>query len=156
MLKVTILALGKLKESYWREALQEYTKRLQLHLSLSITELKEESFFEHDKPEIIKAKEAEKLTQHITGGSFIIALDEKGKEFTSHEFAAKLESIKMHHSSVVFIIGGALGLDSSIRKRADLVLSLSKMTIPHQAVRVYLLEQLYRASMIASGKPYHY
>ena len=156
MLKVTIVALGSIKESYFREAIEEYTKRLQAFVQLEIKELKDVSFSDKDNKDMVKAKEAETIIAAIPRDSYVIALDENGTQFTSEEFAKRIEAIKLQSSHVVFIIGGTLGLDPSVFEHINLKLSLSKNTLTHQMVRVFLLEQIYRIQMISSGKPYHY
>ena len=156
MLRITILGLGTIKESYWRNAIAEFSKRLQAFVKLEIKELKDISFSDNDNPEVVKEKEAETIKKAIPKDSYIIALDEHGKEFDSISFSQKIESIKLEHSHITFIIGGTLGLHSTIFENIDLKLSLSKSTITHQMVRVILLEQIYRASMISAGKPYHH
>ncbi len=156
MLKITILAVGTIKEKYWIEASNEYIKRLQPFLTIEIKELKEESFSEKDSAQVITAKEAKKIIKALPERAFIIALDEHGVEFDSVGFAKKLDAMKLEHSHIVFIIGGALGLHPSVFDHVDLKLSLSKSTITHQMVRVTLLEQIYRACMISAGKPYHH
>lgn len=156
MLKITILAVGTIKEKYWNDALAEYGKRLQPFSNLEIKELKDESFSAKDNPEVVMAKEADTIKKALPERAFVIALDEHGVEFDSVGFAKKLDLIKLEHSHIVFIIGGALGLHSSVFEHVNLKLSLSKSTITHQMVRVTLLEQIYRASMISSNRPYHH
>lgn len=156
MLHITIIALGKIKESYWNEAIKEYLKRLQGFAKIEIKELKEESFSEKDKAESIKQKEAEYIIKALPKDSFVIALDETGKELSSTQLAAGLERIQLMNSSITVIIGGPLGLDQSIRDKANLTLSLSQLTFTHQMARVFVLEQLYRAFMINNNRKYHY
>jgi 23S rRNA (pseudouridine1915-N3)-methyltransferase len=158
MLHIHIITLGKLKESYWREAEEEYLKRLKPLLKISLHELKEESFSEKDQTEIIKTHEALKLKSALEKfkSAYIIALDEIGKEMSSVAFSTFLEEKKMMTSEIVFVIGGPLGLDVSIRKLAQTTISLSKLTFTHQMIRIVLLEQLYRSQMIANGRKYHY
>lgn len=158
MFHIHIITLGKLKETYWQEAEKEYIKRLQPFLRLSIHELKEESFSDKDKPEIIKAREAEKIKKVLGSypDAYVIALDEEGKNFDSIHFSSFLEQQKMNTSEFVFIIGGPLGLDRTLRQLAKATISFSKMTFTHQMMRIILLEQLYRSQMIAAGRKYHY
>ncbi len=156
MLRIKIIAVGKIKESYWNDAISEYTKRIQTHASLEIIEIKEESFSKKDNRETVKAKESENILKAIPENCYVIAMDETGKEFSSTEFSEKIESLKLTNSTISFIIGGALGLDKKIKKRADLTLSFSKMTFVHGMARVFLVEQIYRAFMISSGSTYHY
>lgn len=155
-MKITILTLGKLKESFWRSAEAEYLKRLQAFTKLEIVELKEESFTEKDKPEAIKQKEAEKIKSIISKikDTFIICLDEHGQQYSSKEFSNLSIFKSLNH--LIFIIGGPLGLDPSILKLSNLTISLSSLTFTHQMVRIFLLEQIYRAYMIKENRRYHY
>ncbi|HLD60913.1 MAG TPA: 23S rRNA (pseudouridine(1915)-N(3))-methyltransferase RlmH [Patescibacteria group bacterium] len=169
MLHIHIIALGKLKESYWREAEAEYLKRLKPFAKITIHELKEESFSEKDNPEVIKEKEAKKIQNEIEkyGNSYVIALDENGKQFSSVEFAHHINNRTMspfggsafggkQSNNITLVIGGPLGLDKTILNAANEVVSLSKMTFTHQTARVILLEQVYRAIMIGQNRRYHY
>jgi 23S rRNA (pseudouridine1915-N3)-methyltransferase len=152
---ITIITLGKLKESYWREAEGEYLKRLTPYAKINIVELREEPFDEKSPPEKIKAREAEKIIAILekNKNAHIIALDETGKEFSSKKFSSELEKTT---GNIIFILGGPLGLHSSIKDAAHAVISLSQMTFTHQMARVILLEQIYRAMMIKTGRRYHY
>ncbi len=159
MLHLKLICLGKLKESFWREAEAEYLKRLQVFAKIEIVELKEESFDEKTSPEIIKLKEAEKIKSVLdkTKDAFVIILDEHGKQFSSVAFSKHLFELANRGSGeFVFIIGGPLGLDDSILKIANLKLSFSTFTFTHQMIRVFLFEQIYRAMMIEAGRQYHY
>ncbi len=159
MLHITIICLGKLKESYWREAETEYLKRLQTFAKVEIIELKEESFGEKDQPETTKEKEARKIKDALAKApkGHVIILDETGKSFSSNKFAEKVSTLENQGvSNITFIIGGPLGLTDEIRKKANLLLSLSSFTFTHQMARVFLIEQLYRTFMITAGKKYHY
>lgn len=158
MLNLHIITLGKLKESYWREAEAEYLKRLQTFARVIIHELKEISFSEKDPADFVKQKEAEKIMAELKkiGTTFIFALEEKGKLFSSTDFAKNLAGLLHSQSSFTFILGGPLGLDPNMVKQANATLSLSPLTFTHQMARVILLEQLYRARMISSGRTYHY
>ncbi len=159
MKHIHLICLGKLKETYWREAAAEYLKRLSPFVKVMIHELKEESFSEKDNPEIIKEREAKKIEVEIEkiSDSYIIALDEHGKQLSSVGFARQFDQLTNQQiNQITFILGGPLGLHESIRQRAHLTLSLSPFTFTHQMARVFLLEQLYRAMMIAHGRSYHY
>jgi len=168
MLHINLIVLGKLKESYWREAEGEYLKRLQSFAKVKITELKEESFGEKDSIEIVKQKEAEKFKKVIPESSFVIVLDSKGKEFSSEEFSKIITGqpllspplgngrIEIESNDITFVIGGPLGLSVDILKMANLKLSFSKLTFTHQMIRVFLLEQIYRGFMIKENRKYHY
>ena len=156
---IHIITLGKLKETYWREAEAEYMKRLSPYTKIQIHELREESFDEKSSVEMIKEKEASKIIREIAKlrNYFVIILDERGKQYSSADFAKQLSIFAAQQSNnFIFIIGGPLGLHESILKLANLKLSLSAMTFTHQMVRVFLLEQIYRAAMIAANRKYHY
>lgn len=149
-----LICLGKLKEAYWREAEAEYLKRLSPYYKIIIHELKEEGFSEKDSKEKTKDKEAEKIIavlEKIKSDNIII-LDEHGKQSSSVEFSEVLSPL----ADPVFIIGGPLGLGEKILNEGKYKLSLSKLTFTHQMARVFLLEQIYRATMIKIGKKYHY
>lgn len=156
MFNINIIVLGKLKEKYWRDAEAEYLKRLKSYAKIKIIELPEEAFRESDEREKIKMKEAEKIQKYIQPDNVIIALHEYGKQYTSKEFAKFLEEHSTRGESIIFIIGGPLGLHSSILDQTHFQISLSELTFPHQMVRTILLEQLYRSGTILQGKQYHY
>jgi 23S rRNA (pseudouridine1915-N3)-methyltransferase len=156
MLKIKIICLGKLKESYWREAEEEYLKRLHPFAKIEIIEIPEVSFRPNDDPEMIKKQEGESILKHIKDGELVIALDERGEQKGSEELAHYLEDQTQQGQNISFIIGGPLGLSGKVLARANLKLSLSKLTFTHQMVRIILLEQIYRAGNILMGKVYHY
>lgn len=159
MLHITIITLGKLKEPFWRDAESEYTKRLSAFVKLKIIELKEESFNDKDNVEIIKQKEAKKINDQLSmlNNQFVIVLDEHGKKLSSVEFAKSITQLTNKQiNNVTFIIGGPLGLDQSILNLSTFHFSLSFLTFTHQMVRIFLLEQVYRAIMIQNNRPYHY
>lgn len=156
MSTINIITLGKLKESYWSEAEQEYLKRLSAFTKLNLIELREESFGEKDPPEQVKKKEADKILKQLSKDDFVVVLDEHGKQFSSVEFAGELSQWIQKAQNLTFIIGGPLGLDESILQRANAKLSFSRMTFTHQMVRIFLLEQVYRGFMIANKRKYHY
>ncbi len=159
MLHITVVCLGKLKEKFWREAQVEYLKRLSAFAKLEIMELKEESFDGKISSQTIKEKEAQILKNALNKfqDAFVIVLDEHGKQFSSVDFSNKLSDLALSgNSNFVFVIGGPLGLDESILKMAKLKLSFSSFTFTHQMIRVFLLEQVYRALMIQAGRQYHY
>ena len=157
MLHLNIIIVGKLKEKYWLEAEAEYLKRLSAFIKLNIIELKEESFTEKDPIEFIKKKEGEKIINVLEKikDSFLIALEEKGKQYSSVDFSKQITKWS-ENKSLTFIIGGPLGLDPEIVKKANSTLSLSSLTFTHQMTRVILLEQIYRAMMIGQNRKYHY
>ena len=159
MLKVNIICVGKLKEKFYCEAIDEYSKRLKSYCSLNIIEIKDEKI--PNKPsekenQIIKEKEGNNILSHIKKDSYIICLDIKGKQYTSEEFSQKINNISTNiSSSISFIIGGSLGISQNVLKKANESISFSKMTFPHQLFRVILLEQIYRAFTIMNNEPYH-
>ncbi len=158
-MKITIITVGKVKESYFRGAIEEYSKRLSKYCKLDIVEVSDEktpdkaSETEEDQ---IKAKEAERIMKHVRDDAYVIALAIDGKQLDSVELADKIEKLGVQgNSHIQMIIGGSLGLHSSVLSRANYKLSFSKMTFPHQLMRVILLEQIYRAYRIINGEPYH-
>lgn len=158
-MNITILAVGKVKESFYREALSEYQKRLSRYCRLEIAEVADEpvpekaSFAEE---ELIKEREAKRILKRLRENSFVITLEITGKKLDSEKFAKKLEDLALAgKSQLVFVIGGSLGLHASVSAQADLKLSFSDLTFPHQLMRVILAEQIYRAFRINSGAPYH-
>ncbi len=159
MQQITILCVGKIKEDYLRDAVDEYSKRLTRYCKLSITEVSDEKTPDNASPteeEQIKAKEAARLLKNLPEDAFVVTLEIEGKQLTSPELAEKLSSLAVTGSShIVFVIGGSLGLGNDILKKSDMRLSFSKMTFPHQLMRVILLEQIYRSYRIISGAPYH-
>jgi 23S rRNA (pseudouridine1915-N3)-methyltransferase len=155
MISVKIIAVGKLKEQYWNNSVNEYLKRLSPYAKIDIVELKEEAFKSENEREEIQKKEAEKILKNIQPDDVIITLHERGKKMTSVDLAKMLEQKSQQGNRLTFIIGGPLGLHDSVLKKSDLQLSLSTLTFPHQMVRTILLEQLYRSVMIGKGK-YHY
>lgn len=155
-MKINIIVVGKFKETYWAQAEKEYLKRLSAWFKVNIIELKEESFGDKDDREKIKAKEAQNILAKIPDNSFVIALDENGAEFDSEKFADKFKTWQEQGQNIVFILGGPLGLHSSVLQKANFKLALSKLTFIHQMARVFLLEQIYRAQMINQNRKYHY
>ena len=159
MLNIDVLCVGKIKERYLRDAIEEYSKRLSRYCKLNIIEVADEKTPDNasDAQEAqIKAKEGERLAKHIRDNAYVIALAIEGKMLTSPALADKLSSLAVQGSShIQLIIGGSLGIDAAIFKRANMLLSFSPMTFPHQLMRVILLEQLYRAFKINAHEPYH-
>lgn len=156
-MKILIIALGTLKEEAWRSATAEYIKRLKPYAQLSIIEVREESFSESSDREVVKAREAELIKKHLPKTSHVlIAMDENGKNYSSEEFAKVTEKWSERGDTLVFILGGPLGLHESILTSAHHTLALSRLTFTHQMARVILLEQIYRAGTISAGKRYHY
>ena len=158
MLNINIVCVGKIKENYLKDAINEYSKRLSKYCKLSITELPDEKIPDKINENIaneIKTKECNNILNHIKKDSYIICLDLTGKEFSSEVFSKKIENISMENSNITFIIGGSLGLTNLLLQKANLKICFSKMTFPHQLIRVFLLEQLFRAFKISHGETYH-
>ena len=149
---IKIITIGSIKESYLRDAIEEYKKRLSKYTNLEIIECKDEGLVEKEKA--MKLEE-EKILKYISEKDYIITLEIEGKELTSEEFAEKLDKIQIENSNITFIIGGSYGLSNTIKEKANFKLSFSKMTFPHQLFRVILLEQIYRAFKINHHESYH-
>lgn len=158
-MKITIIAVGKIKEKFYRDAISEYAKRLSKYCKFEIIEVADEKT--PDKcsdieEEMILTKEADKILKNIRQDMFVYALAIKGKKLDSVAFADEINQLALSgKSSIAFIIGGSLGLHSSVLQRADKHLSFSDMTFPHQLMRVILSEQIYRAFRIIAKEPYH-
>ena len=158
-MNVNVICVGKLKERYWQEAAAEYAKRLSRFHNLQITELKEERLPDKAGPSeelaVIEA-EGRAILRALQEDAFTVALDVRGKSMDSPALAALLDGLPLRgHNRVSFVIGGSLGLSEAVLDRADLRLSFSSFTFPHQLMRVILLEQLYRAGKISAGEKYH-
>lgn len=158
-MRITILCVGKIKEKYFTDAVVEYTKRLGRYHKLEIIEVADERTSEgagEGIREQILSREGERLLRYLREESYVIALAIEGKELSSEELAEKLDALAIFgNSHISFIIGGSLGLSEQIKQRADYLLSFSKMTFPHQLMRVVLLEQIYRCCKISAHEPYH-
>lgn len=158
-MKVTLVTVGKIKEKYLRDAIAEYSKRLGAFCDINVLEVQDEKTPDHaplSVEEKIKETEGERILQKITDRSYVIALAIDGDMPGSEQLAGKLSELMVRGSSdIVFVIGGSLGLSSKVLKRADYKLSFSRMTFPHQLMRVILLEQVYRAFKIINNEPYH-
>lgn len=158
-MKITILTVGKVKEKFFLGAIEEYSKRLSRYCKLEIIEVADEKTpdraSEHEE-NLIRAKEGERLRKYIKEGAYVIALAIDGAQCSSEEFSRRIHDLGVKgESHLIFIIGGSIGLDKNILQEADEKLSFSKMTFPHQLMRVVLLEQIYRAEKIMAGEPYH-
>lgn len=158
-MKIQILCVGKLKEKYLKDGIAEYLKRLQRYAVVEIIEVADEqtpdNASEAEEAQI-KAKEGQRLMKYIKDDTYLIALAIEGNMLTSEQLAAKFEKLALDgHSHITMVIGGSLGLDPAILKRADYLLSFSKMTFPHQLMRLILTEQIYRSYRIIKGEPYH-
>ena len=160
MLKINIICIGKIKEKYFTDAIAEYSKRLTSFCKFNIIELNEERIRSNDPnssqiAEVIAA-EGRRIMQKIGAGDYVAAMCIEGKMLSSEELSAALDKIALSGKSTVdFIIGGSYGLSEEVKKRADLRLSMSKMTFPHQMARVILSEQIYRAFEISTNGKYH-
>ncbi|WP_027632747.1 23S rRNA (pseudouridine(1915)-N(3))-methyltransferase RlmH [Clostridium hydrogeniformans] len=158
-MNITLISVGKLKEKYLKQAIEEYSKRLSRYCKLNIIELSDEQTPDNasEKEElIIKDKEGDKILSQIKDTMFVITLDLKGKMLSSEELASFIEDCGVRgNSNLCFVIGGSLGLSDKVIKRANYSLCFSKMTFPHQLFRVMLLEQIYRGFRIINGEPYH-
>lgn len=158
-MKITIVCVGKIKEKFYRDALAEYTKRLSRYCSLTITEVADEKTKEQASETecaIIKDREGERILKSIRDDGYVIALAIDGKILDSVELSEKIDKLGLSgKSNVYFVIGGSLGLSDAVVKRADYKLSFSRMTFPHQLMRVILLEQIYRSYRIINHEPYH-
>ena len=158
-MKITVIGVGKIKEKFFTSAIDEYSKRLSRYCKLDIVELQDEKTPDNASDTVnqqIKDKEGERILASIKDDDYVIALAIEGKMLDSVELSEKIEKLGISGtSSIAFVIGGSLGLSDKVMKRADYKLSFSKMTFPHQLMRVILLEQVYRAYRIMKGEPYH-
>ena len=158
-MKITIIAVGKLKEKYLKDGIQEYAKRLSRFCELQIIEVEDEQAADSlsaAQEEQVKKREADKILRKIRDGSLLAVLDIKGDKLDSEGFASKMQNFFVSgFPHITFVIGGSLGLDNELLKKAGLRLSLSNMTFPHQLARLILLEQVYRVFKIINGEPYH-
>ena len=149
---IKLICVGKIKETYLKEAIEEYQKRLSKYTRINIIELKDLNYPELDK---VKKEEGENILKNIKTTDNVIILDMMGQELTSLELTGKLEQLERENSDLTFIIGGSYGLSDEVKKRANYSLSFSKLTFPHQLFRVMFLEQLYRTYKIRNNERYH-
>ena len=158
-MKITIITVGKIKEKYLKDAIAEYTKRLSKYCKLEIIEVADEKTPDNASEIVenqIRSKEAERILKHVKEDAFVITLEINGKQLTSEELAKKIDTLGIQgHSHITFIIGGSIGLGAEVLSKSNFALSFSKMTFPHQLMRVILLEQIYRSYRIINGEPYH-
>ena len=157
MIHINLVCVGKIKENYLKDATLEYAKRLSKYCKLKIIEVTEEQIPDNakeKKSENIKVTEGKRILAQLKN-SYIISLDLKGKQYTSEEFSNKLETISLKNSNITFIIGGSLGLSDEVLNHSNELICFSKMTFPHQLIRVFLLEQLFRAFKISNNETYH-
>ena len=158
MLTINVVCIGKIKEKFFKDAIDEYSKRLSKYCKLNILELPDEKIpdkLNQNLENDIKSKECTNMINHIKKDSYIICLDLAGKEISSEEFSKNIENISMQSSQITFVIGGSLGLNIEILNLANQKICFSKMTFPHQLIRVFLLEQIFRAFKISNGETYH-
>lgn len=158
-MKIRIICVGKVKEPFFREAVEEYTKRLSKFSSVEIVELQDEKTLDGASDSLneqVLKKEGDRILSKLKDSDYLITLEIEGKKLTSEGLADKISSVCLNgYSNITFVIGGSLGLDKRIKDKADYKLSFSDMTFPHQLMRVILLEQIYRAFKINAGEPYH-
>lgn len=158
-MKISIITVGKLKEKYLKQGIDEYLKRLSAYAKVEIIEVADEKAPEHlseAEMEEVKRKEGERILSHLSEDTYIITLEISGRMLNSEQLAAKIDELGTYgKSKLAFIIGGSLGLSKEVQKQSDLALSFSKMTFPHQLMRLILLEQIYRAFRINRNEPYH-
>ena len=158
-MKITLITVGKIKEKYLKDAIAEYSKRLSRYCKLEIIEVADEKTPDQASETVeenIRNKEGERILKHIRDDMYVITLEIGGKMLSSEELAQKIETLGVQgESSIAFVIGGSIGLGKEVLKRSDYALSFSKMTFPHQLMRVILLEQVYRSYRIMNGEPYH-
>lgn len=159
LMKITLITVGKIKEKYLKDAIAEYSKRLSRYCKLEIVEVADEKTPDNASDTVedaIRDKEGERILKYIKEDAYVITLEIAGKMLTSEEMAEKIDKLGVQGTShIIFIIGGSIGLGREILKRSDYALSFSKMTFPHQLMRVILLEQIYRSYRIISHEPYH-
>lgn len=159
MIHIDIVCVGKLRETYLKDAIKEYEKRLSKYCILNIIELPDEKLpnkLNNSLIEEVKQKESKSILSHIKKDSYVIALDLKGKEYTSEDFSLKIESLSQISSHITFLIGGTLGMTKDLLNSSQELICFSKMTFPHPLIRVFLLEQLFRAFKISNGENYHH
>ncbi|MGO1580543.1 MAG: 23S rRNA (pseudouridine(1915)-N(3))-methyltransferase RlmH [Peptoniphilaceae bacterium] len=158
-MNINIICVGKVKEKYIKDGINEFLKRLSVHANTKIIEVSDESAPERlseSEMEIVKNKEGDRILKHIKDNDYLISLEIKGKKLSSEVFAKKIEDLQIHGvSTITFVIGGSLGLSDEVIKRSNFKLSFSDMTFPHQLMRLILLEQVYRAYRIINNFPYH-
>lgn len=158
MLHINVLCVGKVKETFFKEAIFEYSKRLSRFCDLNIIEIQDEKIPDKSNEKIeqeIKDKEGNNILSHIKKDSYVIALDLRGKEFDSVTFSQKISRLSITNSNITFIIGGSLGLSEKVLSSCNEKICFSKLTFPHQLIRIFLLEQLYRSFKIANNEAYH-
>lgn len=158
-MKITVITVGKIKEKYLKDAIAEYSKRLSKYCKLEIIEVADEKTPDNASEVVedsIRSKEAERILKYVKDDAYIITLEIGGKQLSSEELADKIDKLGVQGTShIIFIIGGSIGLGKEVLNKSNYALSFSKMTFPHQLMRVILLEQVYRSYRIISNEPYH-
>ena len=158
-MKITVITVGKIKEKYLKDAIAEYSKRLSKYCKLEIVEVADEKTPDNASEVVedaIRSKEAERIIKYVKDDAYVITLEIGGKQLSSEELADKIDKIGIQGTShIIFIIGGSIGLGKEVLQKSNYALSFSKMTFPHQLMRVILLEQVYRSYRIINGEPYH-
>lgn len=158
-MNIRIVSVGKIKERYIQEGIKEFSKRLSRYCNLDIIEIDDEKAPENlseKEMEKVKTKEGERILAKIPQNAFIISLEIEGKQLSSEELSKKIDDLMVNgKNDICFVIGGSLGLSTDVINRSNYKLSFSKMTFPHQLMRLILLEQVYRGFRIMKGEPYH-
>ena len=158
-MKITIVSVGKLKEKYLKQGIQEFLKRLSSYAKVEIIEVADEKAPENlseAEEKQVKDKEGERILRAISPDTYVITLEIEGKMLSSEQLAKKMDELATYgKSKVAFVIGGSLGISEAVQQRSDFAISFSKMTFPHQLMRLVLLEQVYRGFRINRGEPYH-
>lgn len=158
-MKITVISVGKLKEKYLKDAIAEYSKRLGKYCKLELLEVADEKLTDNAggaMEEAVRAREGERILKIMRDDAYIITLEIDGIQLSSEKLAERIENLGVQGKShIIFIIGGSIGLGEEVRRRSDFALSFSKMTFPHQLMRVILVEQVYRGFRIMHGEPYH-
>lgn len=156
MIKIKIIGVGKIKDSYLNQGISEYLKRLSGYCSVDIIEVKDEKIVSNNSDEKIKEIEANRILEKITDKDYVVLLDLKGKELTSEQLAEKMDFLASSGvGNYCFVIGGSLGNANSLKNRANFLFSFSKLTFTHQMIRLFLLEQIYRCFKIINNETYH-
>lgn len=149
---IKIICIGKIKEAFFKEAINEYTKRLSKYTKINIIELPD---YDLNNKELTLQKESENILKNINEKDYCITLEIEGKNLTSEELAQKIDKTLINNSNICFVIGGSYGLDEKVKQRSNYKLSFSKQTFPHQLFRIMLLEQIYRSFKIINNESYH-